>query len=181
MQFAAETIDDIRMKCAQRPSRLARLGFGTIAQPAPPKYLKIDIKDESDGDTRIEVTAVNGQIVIITPEAIQEAEQIFVRANPIRFNVEKIQRAVCEHFGVSIVDLVSSRRTQPIVRYRQIAMYLAKKLTTRSLPEIGRRFRGRDHTTILHAVRQIEKLMKADDFIRDAVETITRKINTENA
>ena len=77
---------------------------------------------------------------------------------PKRVKIEDIQRAVARHYNVSRADMLSSRRTANVVRPRQIAMYLAKTLTLRSLPEIGRRFGGRDHTTVLHAVRKIENL-----------------------
>jgi hypothetical protein len=76
--------------------------------------------------------------------------------------VEDIQRAVCRRYGVSRADMLSARRTATIVLPRQIAMYLAKTITLRSLPEIGRRFGGRDHTTVLHAVRKIEALTSKD-------------------
>jgi chromosomal replication initiation ATPase DnaA len=74
-------------------------------------------------------------------------------------SVESIMKIVCLHFGVSRIDVLSDRRTADIVRPRQIAMYLAKRLTLRSLPEIGRRFGGRDHTTVLHAVRKTQSLL----------------------
>ena len=75
---------------------------------------------------------------------------------PKRVRIEDIQRVVARQYNVSRADLLSSRRTANVVRPRQVAMYLAKILTLRSLPEIGRRFGGRDHTTVLHAVRKIE-------------------------
>ncbi|MCB8829719.1 chromosomal replication initiator protein DnaA, partial [Escherichia coli] len=76
-----------------------------------------------------------------------------------RIRIEEIQRIVARHYNVSKQDLLSNRRTRTIVKPRQIAMYLAKMLTPRSLPEIGRRFGGRDHTTVLHAVRKIEDIV----------------------
>ncbi len=79
-----------------------------------------------------------------------------------RVKIEDIQRIVARHYNVSRGDLLSSRRTANVVRPRQVAMYLAKTLTLRSLPEIGRRFGGRDHTTVLHAVRKIENLVGND-------------------
>ena len=81
------------------------------------------------------------------------------------------------HFNVSKADLLSSRRTRTIVRPRQIAMYLAKMLTPRSLPEIGRRFGGRDHTTVLHAVRKIEDLMRGDRLLAEEIELLKRIID----
>ena len=76
--------------------------------------------------------------------------------------VDKIQKAVAEHYGLKQADLISERRARAVARPRQVAMWLAKQITTRSLPDIGRRFGGRDHTTVLHAVRRIEAL-KAED------------------
>lgn len=82
-----------------------------------------------------------------------------------RATIQEIQRAVSSHYNVSRVDILSARRTWNIVRPRQIAMYLARRLTLRSFPEIGRRFGGRDHTTVLHAVRKIEALRLADETL----------------
>lgn len=79
--------------------------------------------------------------------------------------VHTIQQAVCRKFGFKLEHLNSQRRFAPLVRARQIGVYLSKTLTGRSLPEIGRRFGGRDHTTILHAVRRIESLMKTDNVL----------------
>jgi chromosomal replication initiator protein len=95
-------------------------------------------------------------------------------ADPRRIRVEDILRIVAKHFGVSRQDLLSSRRTANVVRPRQIAMYLAKTLTLRSLPEIGRRFGNRDHTTVLHAVRKIEGLVQGDKMLADEIESLKR-------
>jgi hypothetical protein len=91
--------------------------------------------------------------------------------------VERIQRAVCEHYHISMLDLLSERRTAVIVEPRQIAMYLAKMLTPRSLPDIGRRFNGKDHTTILYAVRKIAALLKEDAELAATVEKIKQRID----
>nr|HMN86857.1 chromosomal replication initiator protein DnaA [Bauldia sp.] len=93
---------------------------------------------------------------------------------PRRVRIEEIQRIVARHYNVSKADLLSSRRTRTIVRPRQIAMYLAKVMTPRSLPEIGRRFGGRDHTTVLHAVRKIEGMIEADKTLGDEIELLKR-------
>ena len=93
-----------------------------------------------------------------------------------RVTVDEIQKAVCEHFALKQVDLISPKRTRAVARPRQVAMWLAKNLTTRSYPDIGRRFGGRDHTTVLHAVRQIEKLRVEDPAIAADVEALTRKL-----
>ncbi|MFC5444263.1 chromosomal replication initiator protein DnaA [Rhizobium halophytocola] len=98
-----------------------------------------------------------------------------------RVRIEDIQRVVSRHYNVSRQELVSNRRTRVIVKPRQIAMYLAKTLTPRSFPEIGRRFGGRDHTTVLHAVRKIEELLGNDNKLSQEVELLKRLINENNA
>jgi chromosomal replication initiator protein len=98
-----------------------------------------------------------------------------------RVRIEDIQRVVSRHYNVSRQELVSNRRTRVIVKPRQVAMYLAKMLTPRSFPEIGRRFGGRDHTTVLHAVRKIEELISADTKLGHEVELLKRLINENNA
>ncbi len=94
-----------------------------------------------------------------------------------RVRIEDIQKVAARHYNVSKNDLLSNRRTRIIVRPRQIAMYLSKVLTPRSLPEIGRRFGGRDHTTVLHAVRKIESLLKEDDKLAHEIELLKRLIH----
>ena len=97
--------------------------------------------------------------------------------NPVhtqRVKIDDILRIIGKHFNVPKADLLSARRARSIVRPRQVGMYLAKTLTTRSLPEIGRRFGGRDHSTVLHAVRKIESLMKEDDKLAREVALLVR-------
>ena len=93
-----------------------------------------------------------------------------------RITVDDIQKATAEHFGMKQTDLLSERRTRAVARPRQAAMYLAKQMTTRSLPDIGRRFGGRDHTTVLHAVRRIEELKAGDPVLSADLEAIARKL-----
>jgi chromosomal replication initiator protein len=95
---------------------------------------------------------------------------------PKRVKIEDIQKLVASHYSVSRPDILSSRRTATVVRPRQIAMYLSKILTLRSLPEIGRRFGGRDHTTVLHAVRKIETLSKTDGALSEEIELLKRML-----
>lgn len=95
---------------------------------------------------------------------------------PKRVKIEDIQKLVATHYNVSRADILSSRRTANVVRPRQIAMYLSKVLTLRSLPEIGRRFGGRDHTTVLHAVRKIEGLKGNDQVLSEEVELLKRML-----
>ncbi|MGA0533938.1 chromosomal replication initiator protein DnaA [Hansschlegelia sp. KR7-227] len=113
----------------------------------------------------------------ITIEMAETALRDLVRqVEPKRVKVEDIQRIVARHYQVSRADVLSSRRTQTVVRPRQVAMYLAKQLTLRSLPEIGRRFGGRDHTTVLHAVRKIDLLVKTDHGLAAEVDLLKRML-----
>ncbi len=100
---------------------------------------------------------------------------------PKRIRIEEIQRTVARHYNVSKQDLLSNRRTRTVVKPRQVAMYLAKMLTPRSLPEIGRRFGGRDHTTVLHAVRKIEDLVCGDQTLAKELELLKRLIGEQAA
>ena len=93
-----------------------------------------------------------------------------------RVTIDEIQKAVSIHFDLKPIDLVSARRARAVARPRQIAMYLAKRLTTRSLPEIGRKFGGRDHSTVIHAVRRIEELRDSDQDIDAAVRALTYQL-----
>lgn len=93
-----------------------------------------------------------------------------------RVMIAEIQASVARYFRVTAVEMISERRAVAIARPRQIAMYLAKRLTTRSLPEIGRKFGNRDHSTVIHAVRRIEELRGLDCEIDSAVRTLTRRL-----
>jgi len=110
-------------------------------------------------------------------ETAEIAIRDLVRSHePRRVKIEDIQKLVASHYSVTRADILSSRRTAAVVKPRQIAMYLAKTLTLRSLPEIGRRFGGRDHTTVLHAVRKIEGLSHADRTLNDELELLKRML-----
>ena len=86
--------------------------------------------------------------------------------------VDKIQNIVSNYFNISLSEMLSQRRSRPLARPRQIAMYLSKKMTTRSLPEIGRRFANRDHTTVIHAVKTISRLSEQDDEMKKNINQI---------
>jgi chromosomal replication initiator protein len=111
--------------------------------------------------------------------AEREVRDLIRPQEPKRIKIEDIQRVVARQYNVSRSDLLSSRRTANVVRPRQVAMYLAKTLTLRSLPEIGRRFGGRDHTTVLHAVRKIEALVTKDTALCEEVESLKRQLQQE--
>src|SRR5210317_2597775 len=91
-------------------------------------------------------------------------------------SIEDIQKLVVSYYNLPMGDFLSSRRSRHIARPRQIAMYLSKKLTTKSLPEIGRKFTGRDHTTVIHAIKKIEELMSKDRQFEYEVQSITDRI-----
>ena len=97
-------------------------------------------------------------------------KDVFNQINVI--TIDKIQNAVSNYFNISLTDMLSQRRSRPLARPRQVAMYLSKKLTTRSLPEIGRRFANRDHTTVIHAVKTITRLSDQDDEMRKNISQI---------
>ncbi len=116
----------------------------------------------------------------LSVETAEAAIRDLIRTRePKRVKIEDIQKLVASHYNVTKADILSARRTANVVRPRQIAMYLAKTLTPRSLPEIGRRFGGRDHTTVLHAVRKIEALAGTDGRLSEEIDLLKRLL-TEN-
>ncbi len=114
----------------------------------------------------------------ISLETTQDVLHDLLRANDRRVTIEEIQKQVAEHFNIRIGDMHSPRRARAVARPRQVAMYLAKQLTTRSLPEIGRKFGGRDHTTVMHAVRKIEELRSTDSGFSEDVDLLRRMLES---
>jgi chromosomal replication initiator protein len=112
----------------------------------------------------------------ITIESAQEVLHDLLRSSERRVTIDEIQRRVAEHFNIRLGEMTSERRARAVARPRQVAMYLAKQLTQRSLPEIGRKFGGRDHTTVIHAVRKIEELMISDAALAEDVELLRRML-----
>ncbi len=112
----------------------------------------------------------------ITLETTQDVLQDLLRAHDRRITIDEIQRKVAEHYNIRLTDMHSARRARNVARPRQVAMYLAKQLTSRSLPEIGRKFGGRDHTTVMHAVRKIEELTGEDVAFAQDVEILRRTL-----
>ena len=110
----------------------------------------------------------------ITLDLTQDCLADILRASDRKVTIEEIQRKVAEHYNIRLSDMIGPKRVRTIARPRQIAMYLAKQLTSRSLPDIGRRFGGRDHTTIMHGVRKIEELMTADSQLSDDLQMLKR-------
>ncbi|MEO0990215.1 MAG: chromosomal replication initiator protein DnaA [Pseudomonadota bacterium] len=112
----------------------------------------------------------------ITLELAQDCLADILRASDRKVTIEEIQRRVSEHYNIRMSDIIGPKRVRTIARPRQIAMYLSKQLTSRSLPEIGRRFGGRDHTTVMHGVRKIEDLKAHDNQIAEDLEILRRSL-----
>ena len=112
----------------------------------------------------------------ITLDNTQEVLHDILRANDRRVTIEEIQKRVAEHYNIRLGEMYSARRSRAIARPRQVAMYLAKQLTSRSLPEIGRKFGGRDHTTVMHAVRKVDELCALDSAFSEDVELLRRML-----
>ncbi|WP_300544078.1 chromosomal replication initiator protein DnaA [Maricaulis sp.] len=112
----------------------------------------------------------------VTMEAVSTALRELSLSSERRLTVDEIQKAVASHYGVTPADICSKRRTQSVVRPRHIAMYLAKTMTTRSLPDIGRRFGGRDHSTVIHAVNKVTALLDAGDPVADDIDRLTQEL-----
>lgn len=112
----------------------------------------------------------------ITLESCQEVLHDLLRASDRRITIEEIQKRVAEHFNIRMADMHSARRSRAVARPRQVAMYLSKQLTSRSLPEIGRKFGGRDHTTVMHAVKKVEELRTLDINFAEDVDLLRRML-----
>ena len=114
----------------------------------------------------------------ITLESTQELLHDILKAHDRRVTIEEIQRRVSEHWNIRLTDMSSARRARAVARPRQVAMYLAKQLTSRSLPEIGRKFGNRDHTTVMHAVQRVIELMERDAGFAEDVELLRRMLES---
>ena len=114
----------------------------------------------------------------INQEMAQDLLKDLLRSSQKKVNIEEIQKRVSQHFNVKMSDMSSARRSRTIARPRQIAMYLSKNLTSRSLPEIGRRFGNRDHTTVIHAVKKVEELRSKDLSFDEDVQLLIRMLES---
>ena len=110
----------------------------------------------------------------VTLETTQEVLHDLLRANDRRISIDDIQKQAASHYNIKVSDMHSARRSRVVARPRQVAMYLSKKLTSKSLPEIGRKFGGKDHTTVMHAVKRVEELMATDQEMANDVELLER-------
>ncbi|MEQ8651031.1 MAG: chromosomal replication initiator protein DnaA [Kiloniellales bacterium] len=183
----------------------SRLGYGLVADIHPTTYeLRLGIltakREQIQGDVPMKVLeflahritsnvrelegaltriAAHASLVgrRITLESAQELLQDLLRANSRRVSIDDIQKKVAEHFKIRLSEMSSPRRARAVARPRQIAMYLSKQLTQCSLPEIGRKFGGRDHTTVMHAVRKVEELRQTDPAFAEDVELLRRMLD----
>ncbi len=154
-------------------------GHSGFARPEVLQFLADRFTDsvrELEGALNTLVARAGEGLARISLDEAQAILRPHLRGAEKRITVDDIQKATSEHFGLKQADLISERRNRSIARPRQAAMWLAKQLTTRSLPDIGRRFGGRDHTTVLHAVRRIEALKADDPVLARDLEALVRKL-----
>ncbi len=150
----------------------------------PPKVLEL-LAHKITGNVRELEGALNRLIAHaalfgrpVTMDSVLEVLGDMLRAHDKRISIEEIQKKVAEHYNIRLTDMASPRRARAVARPRQVAMYLAKQLTQRSLPEIGRRFGNRDHTTVMHAVSRIAELMQADATFAEDVVLLRKMLET---
>ncbi|MDE1148864.1 MAG: chromosomal replication initiator protein DnaA [Azospirillaceae bacterium] len=182
----------------------SRLGWGLVADIHPTTYeLRLGILQSKGEQMRVQIPlkvleflahkitsnvrelegalnriVAHAELVgrAITLESSQEVLHDLLRASNRRVTIEEIQKKVAEHYNIRLADMSSARRARAVARPRQVAMYLAKQLTARSLPEIGRKFGDRDHTTVMHAVRKVEELCATDPTFSEDVELLRRML-----
>jgi len=172
---------NLRLDILERKSLVLGRQQGVTA-PMRPEVLQFladrftDSVRELEGALNTLIVRAGAGVGGLTLEETQAFLGPHLRGGEKRVTVDDIQKATAEHFALKQADLISERRTRSVARPRQAAMWLAKQLTTRSLPDIGRRFGGRDHTTVLHAVRRIEALRQTDAQLARDLETLGRKL-----
>ncbi|MBB6253535.1 chromosomal replication initiator protein DnaA [Nitrospirillum iridis] len=182
----------------------SRLGWGLVADIHPTTYeLRLGILQSKGEQMRVQIPlkvleflahkitsnvrelegalnriVAHAELVgrAITLESSQEVLHDLLRASNRRVTIEEIQKKVAEHYNIRLADMSSARRARAVARPRQVAMYLSKQLTSRSLPEIGRKFGDRDHTTVMHAVRKVEELCATDPTFSEDVELLRRML-----
>jgi chromosomal replication initiator protein len=165
-------------------TKLEQLGrpLGVKALAARPEVMQFladrftDSVRELEGALNTLVARTGAMLPSLSLDEAQSILRPHLRGGEKRVTIDEIQKATAEHFALKQADLISERRNRAVARPRQAAMWLAKQLTTRSLPDIGRRFGGRDHTTVLHAVRRIEELKQADAQLARDLEALIRKL-----
>jgi len=161
-------------------SKAARAGV-----PVPPKVLEFlahkitsNVRELEGAFNRL-VAHANLFGRAITLETTQEVLHDILRAHDRKVTIEEIQKKVADHYNIRQTEMTSSRRARAVARPRQVAMYLSKQLTTRSLPEIGRKFGNRDHTTVMHAVSRVGELMERDGTFAEDVELLRKMLESQ--
>ncbi len=173
----------LRMGILERKlATLAQQGrFVPSARPEVLQFLADRFTDsvrELEGALNTLVARVGADLARLTLDEAQSILRPHLSCTERKVTVDMIQKTVAEHYNLKQADLISERRARAVARPRQVAMWLAKQITTRSLPDIGRRFGGRDHTTVLHAVRRIESLKAEDPAIARDVDVLLRKLRS---
>lgn len=171
---------DLRRAIVQRRADQATARFGMHFPPAVLDYVARAVVSHGrdlDGAVNRLVAAnqLTGELITV-PLAEKTLADLIRTRDAKRVRIEDILKIVSRHYKVPRNELLSARRSRDVVRPRQIAMYLAKALTSRSLPEIGRRFGGRDHTTVLHSVRKVEQMIKDDLELSQEIELLKRML-----
>jgi chromosomal replication initiator protein len=152
---------------------------GLAARPEVMAFLADRFTDsvrEMEGALNTLVARLGAGVADVGLDDVQAILRPNLRGGERRVTVDQIQKAAAEYYGLTQADLISERRNRAIARPRQAAMWVAKQITTRSLPDIGRRFGGRDHTTVLHAIRRIEELKQTDAALARDLEALIRKL-----
>ncbi len=171
---------ELRLSILESKVQAATRVFGALS--VPPRVLEFlaqkivsNVRDLEGALNRIIAQAT----LVGRPLSVEMAQEVLadmLRAHDKKITIDEIMRHTADFYGMRLPDMTSERRARAVARPRQIAMYLAKRLTTRSLPEIGRKFGGRDHTTVLHAVRRIESLRSTDSTLDDEIVRLQRMI-----
>jgi chromosomal replication initiator protein len=173
---------ELRLKILERRVREKRVSDPSFELSAPVLQLLADRLTENGRELEGAVNRLyltwNLMHAPITLESVETIiRDLVLGVEPRRIKVEDILRIVSRHYAVPKAEILSDRRHRSVVRPRQIGMYLAKQLTSRSLPEIGRRFGNRDHTTVLHAIRKIDRELSGDPRLKDEIEELKRQLN----
>ena len=171
----AATTYDLRLRILQAKAEAAKLDVSEKVLEFLAHEIATSVRELEGALNRV---AAQKELVgrDITLDNCREILRDLLRPSDRRVTIEEIQKRVAAHFNIRVADMHSARRSRAVARPRQVAMYLSKQLTTRSLPEIGRKFGGRDHTTVIHAVRKIEELRTGDEAFAEDVDLLRRML-----
>jgi chromosomal replication initiator protein len=175
---------ELRVRILERRIQEKRAGDPSFEIPREVVEMVADRLTESGRELEGAVTRLYAQWQLMrSPVSADLAEgllrDLVASGEPRRIRIEDILKIVSRHYGVSRNDILSERRHRSVVWPRQIGMYLAKQMTARSLPEIGRRFGNRDHTTVLHAIRKIEGQITSNAQLKDEIEDLKKQLGPE--